>query len=192
MILPCYKHVNQGNKIDIKGIPVDIYSFKSKIINQQYIVEILNFEYDILVLQFYLKTHRNSDKRFSLLIPVRKGRRNNNRHVFLLLNTLVNIAKELIKKNPNASLGFMGAPTIKEQQKDYNNLNINPDNTIKNTKRHRVYSLYVKRYFSPELFTHIEYENSSCYLLRNNKNTLLDKDTSDLYLNELIEVKNTH
>ena len=49
-----------------------------------------------------------------------------------------------------------------------NKININPDNTIKNTKRYKVYSLYVKRYYSPEKFTHIEYLDSSCYLLKNN------------------------
>lgn len=190
MITPCYKHQNKGSKIDINGTSIEIYSFKSKIINQQYIVEVLNFEHEILVLQFYLKTHRNSDKRFSLLIPLKKGKQNNNKHVFILLNTLVNIAKELINKKPNASLGFMGAPKLIEQDINYNKENINPDNTIKNTSRHRVYSLYVKRYFSPELFTHIEYENSSCYLLKNNRNTLLDEKTSDLYLNGVIENKN--
>lgn len=191
MIEPCYKHTNQGCRTDIDtGLTIDIYSFKSKIINQQYIIEILHFKYNIIVVQFYLKTHRFSDKRFSLLIPERKEKRNNNRHVFMLLNTIVNLAKELIHKNPKASLGFMGAPKLEEQEVALNKENINPDNTIKNTVRHRVYSLYVKRYFSPELFTHIEYENSSCYLLKNNKNDLLDKETADSYLNELIDIKN--
>lgn len=193
MIEPCYKLINQGSRPDINtGFTVDIYTFKSKIINQQYIIEILHFKYDIVVVQFYLKTHRLSDKRFSLLIPERKIKRNNSRHVFMLLNTIVNVAKELIHKNPKASLGFMGAPKLDEQEITLNKENINPDNTIKNTARHRVYSLYVKRYFSPELFTHIEYENSSCYLLKNNKNESLDKVIADSYLNEIIESKSVY
>lgn len=193
MIEPCYKHINQGKRSDLNtDPPISIYTFKSKIINQQYIIEVLYFKYDILVIQFFLKTHRHSEKRFSLLIPASETKENNNKHVFMLLNTIVNIAKELMHKNPKASLGFMGAPKLKEQEVAYNGENINPDNTIKNTSRHRVYSLYVKRYFSPELFTHIEYEDSSCYLLKNNKNDLLDKKTADLYLNETIESKNSN
>lgn len=79
----------------------------------------------------------------------------------------------------------MGAATSKEKNRKKNAININPDNTIRNTKRHRIYSLYVLRYFTPDVFTHIEYKNSSCYLLKNNRKEL-SKEFLDDYLNLLI------
>jgi hypothetical protein len=64
-----------------------------------------------------------------------------------------------------------------------------PDKTIIETKRYRVYSLYIKRYFSPQKFTHIEYQNASCYLLKNNDNVALSFDKSNELLNKIIEEK---
>lgn len=187
MVLPCYKYINQGIRIDENNKKIQFFTFHSKLINQQYLIEVFCLEYDIYVIQFYLKTHRLSKDRFSLLVPKTKNsRENNNKHVFYLLNTMINIAKDIIIENVNTSIGFMGAPTIEEKNYDSNSTNINPDNTVKNTKRHRVYSLFVKRYFSPELFTHIEYEDSSCYLLKNKKNFKFDKKAADDYLNEII------
>lgn len=183
--LPSYAHIHKGCRRETDGIQVEIYSFKSEIIKQHYIVEIINLDYDIYVIQYYLKNHRLSENRFNFLLPKHSS---NNRHVFYLLNTITNIALEIIQKNTFASFGFMGAATSKERNRKRNSKNINPDNTIKNTKRHRVYSLYVLRYFSPETFTHIEYNNSSCYLLKNNKKDL-KKSTIDDYLNFLIQKK---
>lgn len=183
--LPSYSYIHKGCRKEIDGTQIEIYTFKSDIVNQHYIVEIIKLNYDIYVIQYFLKNHRLSENRFNLLLPKERG---NNKHVFYLLNTITNIAIEIIKQNPNASFGFMGAATSKEKNRKKNSKNINPDNTIRNTKRHRVYSLYVLRYFSPNVFTHIEYKNSSCYLLKNNRKEL-SKEFFDDYLNVLIQNK---
>ena len=133
-----------------------------------------------------MKSHRLSENRFNLLLPKEKS---SNKHVFFLLNTITKISIEIIKHNPNASFGFMGAATTKEKNWKKNSKNINPDNTIKNTKRHRVYSLYVLRYFPPNVFSHIEYKDASCYLLKNNRKEILTKEIIDNYLNLLISKK---
>ncbi len=183
--LSSYSYIHKGCRKEIDGTQIEIYTFKSDIVNQHYIVEIIKLNYDIYVIQYFLKNHRLSENRFNLLLPKERG---NNKHVFYLLNTITNIAIEIIKQNPNASFGFMGAATSKEKNRKKNSKNINPDNTIRNTKRHRVYSLYVLRYFSPNVFTHIEYKNSSCYLLKNNRKEL-SKEFFDDYLNVLIQNK---
>lgn len=187
MALPGYQYTSKGSGVDANNTPLERFTFKSDIINQQYIVEILLLEHQIYVAQFYLKCHRLSGKRFNLLLVNNKGR--NNKHVLYVLNTITNICLEIYRKNPNASFAFMGAPTTKEASPKKNKANINPDRTIKNTKRHRVYSLYVKRYFSPEIFTHIVFKESSCYLLKNNSNLKLDASLSNDYHNELIKTK---
>lgn len=184
MTLIGYHHIHQGSDIDSNNTPLERYSFKSHIVNQHYIVEVLFLKYDIYIVQFYLKNHRLSGNRFNLLL--KDPQEKNNKNVFFVLNTITNICLEIIKKNSRASFGFMGAPTSKETNPKKNKSNINPDKTIKNTKRHRVYSLFVKRYFSPDTFTHIEFNQSSCYLLKNNSNKTLNNTISNEYHNELI------
>lgn len=187
MKLSGYEYFHKGSDEDSNNIHLERYTFKSIEANQQYIVEVLFLKHNIFIVQFYLKAHRLSGNRFNLLL-----RENNNKHVFFVLNTVTNICLEIINKKPKASFGFMGAPISKETNPKKNRLNINPDRTIKNTKRHRVYSLYVKRYFPPSKFTHIEFSQSSCYLLKNNSNELLDIKLSNEYHNELIQTKISH
>lgn len=187
-----YNCLPKGSKT-IDNINVEIHTFKSEFINQHYIVEILHLENDVYIFQFYLKTHRLSDYRFNLLLDSTSKNclkvDNNNKHVFFLFNTLTLLALDIKRKNNLASFGFMGAPTPNEKKSKKNKENINPDGTVKNTKRYRVYSLYIKRYFSPEKFDHISYHESSCYLLRNLENTQLSKETADEMLNNIIKTK---
>jgi hypothetical protein len=187
MTLIGYSYTHKGSDKDNNNTPLERYTFRSHIVNQTYIVEVLQIEHEIYIVQFYLKSHRLSGKRFNLLLD--NPKEINNKHVLFVLNTITNICLETIKKKPLASFAFMGAPTSKESNPKKNSSNINPDKTIKETKRHRVYSLYVKRYFSPEKFTHVVFNDSSCYLLKNNENQDLDINTSNDYHNELIKTK---
>lgn len=108
--LPSYRYTHKGCRKEIDGTQIEIYTFKSNIVNQQYIVEIIQLEYDIYVIQYFLKSHRLSENRFNLLLPKDKS---SNKHVFFLLNTITKISIEIIKHNPNVSFGFMG----QQQQK---------------------------------------------------------------------------
>jgi len=179
-----YEFTDNGSRIDSEGVKVDVFAFHGTLVNQRYIVEVLHLKHDIYILQFFLKNHRLSGNRFNMLLNA-----NNKTHVFYVLNTIVNIIEIIIKRNSLASFGFMGAPIRKETSKKLNLRNINLDGTIKNTKRFSTYSMYVKRYFPPTLFTHIDYEDTSCYLLKNNKNIYLTKEIADQYLNEIISSK---
>lgn len=180
--LPGYSYIYKGTRKEGETV-VKIYTFRATLINQTYIAEVLKLKHSIYVLQYFLKSHRLSSYRFNSIL-----KENNNSHTFLVLNTIVNIAIEVFNLDPKASFGFMGAP-IRKESDSRNRVNINPDRTVKNTKRYRVYSLYVKRYFKPEDFTHIDYYNSSCYLLKNNRNMGLEQQFCDNYLNELIDQK---
>ncbi len=179
-----YEFADNGSRFDSEGVRIDVFAFHATLVNQRYIVEVLHMEHDIYVVQFFLKNHRLSGNKFNMLLNA-----DNKTHVFYVLNTIVNIVKKIIKRNSKASFGFMGAPIRRESSRKYNSKNINPDGTIKNTKRFSSYSLYVKRYFPPTLFTHIDYEDTSCYLLKNNKNVNLTKELSDNYLNDIISAK---
>lgn len=187
MGLDGYDYSFKSYSIDAKGLRTDTYTIRATIINQTYILEVLHLKHNIYVLQFYLKNHRHSANRFNLLLP--EDVTKSSKHVFYLLNTIVNLSSDLYLVNSLASFGFMGAPTTKENNFKKNSQNINPDKTVKNTKRYRIYLLYVRRYFSPTDFTHISFKNSSCFLLMNNRNGFLNNKIVDEYLNEIIEEK---
>ena len=55
-------------------------------------------------------------------------------------------------------------------------------------KRFNTYSIYVKRYFSPKLFQHIEIETSSCYLIKSNTNTHLTLQHVEEFFKNYLEL----
>lgn len=146
-----------------------------------YIIEVESREFNIYVVKFYLKSHRDSDKRYFLTLD--KHQRDSElkdtgaKNCFLILNTILKISGVILKKDSKASFGFVGAPKISEIDNS-----VNTDGTYKNTTRFRVYKSYVLRYFSPEKFKHIEFLNSSSYILKNKHNNMLTKDVVEKLL----------
>lgn len=69
------------------------------------------------------------------------------------------------REDSGVSFGFVGAPKITELK-----TNKNPDGTFINTSRFRIYKNFSASYYPPEKFEHVEFKNSSSYLLRNTKN----------------------
>lgn len=177
-------------KSTYKGVTIELYTFRCGL-NISYIVEVEEHPYQIFVIKFFQKNHRHSKNRYSLLNSERFLRRHNTRGVrnFLhILNTITDlIIKRIYKPNSLASFGFLGAPT-KNELEEKNSKNINPDGTVVKTKRFNVYGMYVKRYFSPEKFEHIELETSSGYLIKSRSNLTLTTDKVeeffDSYINE--------
>lgn len=104
------------------------------------------------------------------------------------MNTVLMISKDIIKKDPLASFGFMGAAKPVEKDKELNEANINPDSTIANTKRYKIYHMYARRYFNPKDFEYIDSKTASILLLRNNRNrAVLTKEVAEDYIvNQLI------
>ena len=98
------------------------------------------------------------------------------------------IAKDISLEDELASFGFLGAPKMVELDVDLNKPNINADNTVSNTKRYTVYTLYVRRFYNPLDFEYIESNTASIMLLRNNKNKeILTKDIAEKFIiNEII------
>ena len=175
-----------SNKIN--AIIEDIYTFKCYF-NITYIVEVENHDYDIYIVKFYQKNHRHSDNRYSLVNSKHflKGHKSSGAQNFLtILNTILYIILEIYKNNKKASFGFMCAPTPLELNPEKSDKIINADSTVANTKRFNIYSIYVKRYFDPKTFEHVEIESSSCYLLKSVHNPLLTKDTIEEFFEDYI------
>ena len=107
------------------------------------------------VLKFHLKSHKDSNNKYSLIVHHEKD--NYNFDVSVILNTCINILVDIKNENENASFGFKGSPDL--------------DGLINNTRRYRVYKLLTENKFSTKYFEHIVSKKDSTYLLLNkNKN----------------------
>lgn len=164
----------------------DLYSFKCGF-NQAYIVEVECHPNDIYIIKFFQKNHRDSKHRYCLLNrpSIRKGS-SGARNFLMILNTVTKTILDTYSNNKMASFGFMGAPTLKELNPKKNKNRINQDGTVIKTKRFNTYGTYVKRYFNPNKFEHIEIETSSCYFLRNKKNSKLTTKSIETFFTNYI------
>ena len=143
-----------------------LYHFKSTKSNLIYIVLVEQYKYDVFAVKFYPKKWRNSKNKYRLLTKTYEPRR--------IINTCINIMLSIYDKNKNASFGFVGANRIGE--------------SIKETKRYKVYSTIIATYFSDQLFYHKENKDKSAYLLINNnslsKNPSLIRDIEEFFINQ--------
>ena len=85
-----FKSTGTYDSVDIR---MDTYTISATLINRVYILEVLHLEHNIYVLQFYLKNHKLSANRFNFLLP--HDIVGSKTHVFYLLNTIVNLSKNL-------------------------------------------------------------------------------------------------
>ncbi len=138
----------------IKGKPGNtitwLYRFKTKL-NDRYIIEAVQHDYDMFIVKFYKKNEKSSLYKYNKVYNDHDARK--------ILGTCIAVANEILKCKPEASFGFLGEPTLKENQKKSPRLD---------TKRHRIYKHLATSYFSPEGWDHIWIEEISGYLLFNN------------------------
>lgn len=131
-------------------LAIHIYSFR----NDRGIFYVANVEeylHGMHVVKFFLKNHAESKKKYNYLSNEGSARR--------VIYTCVEIGLEIFAKNPFASFGFIGSPTIKE-------LTISK---LNNSKRFRVYQYFAKFFFSPENFVHSFNQENSSYIILNKK-----------------------
>ncbi len=168
------------NKVYSKEKETHIFSFKSHICNQQYIVEVDLFENKHLaIIKFYLKNHSESDYKYSLTLD------NGSSYNFLLiLNTVYCIMLDYLNIYQNISFGFTGSPSINYLNQELKKKTEEQSLIEPNSQRFRIYRTYLSRYISHEKFTHIEYKNTSSYFIINKLNKHLTKEVIDVKLNE--------
>jgi len=132
-------------------IPYNRYTYAFKDDDKQtYLVYLDQYDPNIFIVKYHLKNHSSSSKKYSL--------RTNGNHAARVICTSVYIMIDMLKKNPYASFGFIGAAD-------------NGENKV-NTKRFRIYSKVMARLFAPTNFTHYHLVNQSAYFM-------LSKNTSD-------------
>jgi len=117
--------------------------------NQQYIVNVEEYKYDVYIIKFHLKAHSDSNNKYSLLTNLNNATK--------VISTCIKIMLSFYEKNQIASFGFIGANLLTE--------------SISNTKRFRIYKKIMENLFSPVRFHHYNIPSKSAYLLLNKSNS---------------------
>lgn len=139
-----FSHRTSYSKVDGGLLKVHVFAFFGKG-NHRYIVDVEEYKNAFFAVKFYLKAHKNSKNKFSLMTGFGDEKR--------ILGTCVQIMLVIQKRNPMASFGFVAANIINES-----------DNC---NKRFRVYKEIMRAFFSPVHFDHYTFETKSIYALLN-------------------------
>lgn len=169
-------------------ISTDLYTFKCNF-NLAYIVEVEHHDNDIYIIKFFQKNHRDSKYRYCLLNKesfLKQKKSSGAKNFLMILNTVTQIIIDVYTTNQNASFGFMGAPTKEEINPKKTKKVINSDGTVEKTKRYNTYGIYIKRYFNPLKFEHVEIKTSSCYLVKKKSNTSLTTPNIEKFFSNYI------
>ncbi|MGO1521599.1 MAG: hypothetical protein ACTHXT_13255 [Sphingobacterium sp.] len=138
-----------------------------------YIVEIEVYDFNIYAVKFYPKTFKNHERRFNILTNQRKAGR--------IIATCLHVIVDIIKQDPLANIGFLAARTTDNSGEYQENLRLN--------KRFKIYAQAFQDFFGTQTFSHFPDNNTSTYLLINNKNDVTkikngaQKMFADLYPN---------
>lgn len=124
-----------------------LYSFKSSKTHQTYWVWIEVYKLHFYAVKFHLKAHRHSKYKYNLMTGLNEARQ--------CIRTCMAIMEEVVKDDPKASFGFIGANKL--------------DETEVNTKRFRVYRRFMLTNFGNEEYLHKFNVAKSAYVLINRK-----------------------
>lgn len=157
-------------KLPIDNEPEEIrarllYTFRSRK-NQVYYVMVDQCDYNIYVIKFHLKAHRNSPRKYNLLTNLGEAR--------AVLNTCKDIMlKEVCAKDDMASVGFVGANKENED--------------TANTQRFRIYQTLMTTWIPVEGdYEHFANAEKSAYILIPRKALDINPNLPDIYL-EMLE-----
>ncbi|RZK34320.1 MAG: hypothetical protein EOO61_13785 [Hymenobacter sp.] len=139
---------------------------------KKYNLEVHQYEDSIYILKFYLAAHAQHPNRYNILTNVgfRDARR--------ILDTCFHVMADILKRDPLASGGFIGAPKPLKVRPDKHKpfrqqgLSISKRKLEKEAEnqRYRVYTRLATNYFSPDNWDHYDYSEKSVYLLVNRRN----------------------
>lgn len=141
-----FQFIQNMNEEQCAATYIKLYKFRSTKSNLVYIVRVEVYPQHIYAVKFYLKNHRNSPNKYRLTTNTNEPRR--------IINTCINIMLSIYEDDSNASFGFIGSNGMNED-------------TYCCTKRFRVYTTLMARYFSSDKFYHVQNKSKSAYLMVN-------------------------
>lgn len=138
------------------------YRFKSEKSHHTYIVRVERYVKHLYCLKFFDKANICSKNKFSL--------RSNTFEPRTIFYTLYHIFLDVLRKDPEASLFFIGAEDERDELGE-------------STRRYRVYRRFVSSVVSDRFFEHYRVNDLSLYVLVNKKT----QEDHSLLVNEIAE-----
>ena len=139
------KDVDSGNELLEYTLQ---YRFKSEKSHHTYIVRVEKYVKHLYCLKFFDKANINSKNKFSI--------RSNTFEPRTIFYTLYHIFLDVLRKDPEASLFFIGAEDERDELGE-------------STRRYRVYRRFVSSVISDRHFEHYRVNELSLYVLINKK-----------------------
>lgn len=116
-------------------------------------VHIHQYHLCIYVVKFHLRCYKKHGDRYLKVSNLHEAPQ--------VIRTVVNICLSILKRNPAASFGFMGAPKVSNRMEKCE------DPAMPNNQRFRIYKRLIGSLFGTQLFDHLESAPANCYLLLN-------------------------
>ena len=156
-----------SNKVNNTGLVRDHIFVFSNFKKEKFQANLHEYDIGLFAVKFYAKKHKLSSERYSVLT--------NNGDAITILKTMVAIMIYTLHQYPDHSFCFIG--------------NASKDEQAERTKRFKVYSKIMQRYFSTEKFSHTNDPKISLYSMINKKSnvTLLASKIASLAQREIIE-----
>ncbi|TAD96920.1 MAG: hypothetical protein EAZ97_13240 [Bacteroidetes bacterium] len=136
-----FSFIGKGKKEESKD------GISCKVSFEEYTVEVEIYNYSFHALKFYLSRNKKSKNKYSIESNLGDAK--------AILATCLSIMDDLLKKDEQASFGFIGANSENEAQN--------------NTKRYRIYKVMMKNAYNPATFAHYDLEEISAYIVFNKK-----------------------
>ena len=138
--------IRYSNKVSLPGAPyiLHILTFRCRM-NRQYIIHVEQYAHHVFAVKFFLKSHRDSERKYNLLSGLNDP--------FRVLSTIMNTMKYFEERFPLASFAFFGSELEGE--------------AIENTKRFRVYVPISENFFATDKYEHLFLVEESFYLILN-------------------------
>lgn len=161
-----------SNKLSQIGLIKDHIFVFSNFKNEKFQANLHEYDIGLFAVKFYSKKHKLSKDKYSLLT--------NNGDAMTILKTMVAIMIYTLNQYPNHSFCFIG--------------NASKDEQTEKTKRFKVYSRIMQRYFSTDNFSHTNDTKISLYSMINKKSNvqLMASKIANLAQKEIIDRGNNN
>jgi hypothetical protein len=154
-----FRKISTEDCTNFENVKIHYYLFKIKELSKKknkkivYIVRIEEHQHHFFVIKFYPQRWKNYARKYIDLTNENKARS--------IIYTCLEIILTIGRKNSLASFAFIGSPTNEEIKRG--------ESKLEKTKRFRVYSTFVKTYFSYDNYEHIVDVDKSAYAIMSRK-----------------------
>ncbi len=167
----CYEYRLLMNRTldECDKVSESLYFFKSPKTQKIYHVHVEMHPNHFYGIKFHLREHKNLKHKYNITTNLNEVRP--------IIFTCIKILLDINERDKRSSFGFIGSNTLFTVKRSCGNvLNINNEESMNCTARYRVYKRILLTFFTDEIFSHVQNEEHSAYLMV--RRSMLDDNPS--------------